>query len=171
MEFVYSITAKRGFSVDILKLHWIWQFKNVFLDVVRRVFSTLGYNGRQRWANTNLLSINILRSGKRSSARVNFGTESVPLINFGRGDKLRHELKFEPSLVPKLLGYLCRTLIPPLWSTVFHPRIVSEQFLSATVGMSLNVVLNGLGQINAIKNVAAILIRFAVDRGQWVSIR
>ena len=62
----------------------------------------------------------------------------------------------EVTRVPKILV--------PLWSTV--SRIVSEQFLSATVEMSLNVVLNGLGRINAIKNVAAILIRFAVDRGQ-----
>ena len=45
-------------------------------------------------------------------------------------------------------------------------RFVSEHFLSAIAEMSLRRDSNGRGQINAIKNVVAILIRFVVDREQ-----
>ena len=44
--------------------------------------------------------------------------------------------------------------------------MIIEKFLSATAEMSPKIVLNGRGQINAIKNVRAILIRFVADQGQ-----
>ena len=55
------------------------------------------------------------------------------------------------------------------WQTEVIPgslRLVSEHFLSAIAEMSLRRDSNGHGQINAIKNVVAILIRFVVDREQ-----